>query len=178
MFGLFGRVISSAYKPRVVSSASALSALPALSASHSHPPLLSSRLTPPILVTLSTPILSNTSSLHSLALTGNRTTESFSPSPLQLSSSLLAAGSTSLLGSGSTSLLGTGLRRHQTTDFTVRDSFEVAQSKADWTDLERCHRASPKPRRFLSQCEWGVSLPQNTFTCSCTMNKQFNFFSF
>jgi len=37
--------------------------------------------------------------------------------------------------------------RHQTSDFTVRDSFEVVQSKRNWTDLERVHGAPPKPKR-------------------------------
>jgi len=37
--------------------------------------------------------------------------------------------------------------RHQTSDFTVRDSFKVLYNKKDWDVLERIYRAKPKPRR-------------------------------
>lgn len=40
--------------------------------------------------------------------------------------------------------------RHQsegTSDFTVRDSFQVLHSKKDWDVLERIYKATPKPKR-------------------------------
>jgi len=145
MFGLFGRAVSLACKPRLVSSSTASSALSSSSSASSlfHPPPSLSRLPPSSIPAASlTPIFSTTSSFHSLVSTRNRTAAS---AFLTSSSSLLDAVSPATLGGG----IGVSSIRHQTTDFTVRESFEVVQSKRDWTDLERCHRASPKPRRPL-----------------------------
>ena len=40
--------------------------------------------------------------------------------------------------------------RFQSTDFTVRDSFDVLTSKREWDVLEKLLYAKPKPKRYIS----------------------------
>jgi len=128
MFGILSRFISAGCKQRLVSAAPALS-------SPTQPSRLFSQ-TDRLLPLVSGPVLSSPShfsSFHSLAFQRGNQTPANSKTLVEAVSSSCSVGAASI--------------RHQSTDFTVRGSFEVVQSKRNWSDLERVHRALPKPRR-------------------------------
>lgn len=128
MFAFLSRFFTAGCKQRLVSAAPTLS-------SPTHPSRLFSQ-TDRLLPLVSDPILSSsprTSSFHSLAFLRGHQTPSNPKTLVDAVSRTCSIDAASI--------------RLQSTDFTVRDSFEVVQSKRNWSDLERAHRALPKPRR-------------------------------
>lgn len=132
MFGFVSRHLFAGCKQRLATCSASLAA----SSSASRVQLLS----PSSSVTASSP-----SPLHTAATSFFTSHKSFGqPSLLSLSASLSGKSCAGPLISGGSWTIPV---RHQTSDFTVRDSFQVLYNKKDWDVLERIHKATPKPHR-------------------------------